>query len=52
VTRVICDVHHYLELLALLAGTNDPLNEGSTDLVDNGTTGLGCSNTENEIRIR
>lgn len=45
-------MHHYLELLALLAGTNDSLNEGSADLVDNGTTMLSCSDTENEIRIR
>jgi len=45
-------MHHYLELLSLLASTNDPLNEGSTDLIDNRTTGLGCSDAENELRIK
>ena len=43
------DMDHYLELMALLASTNDSLNKGSTDLVDNRATGLGCSDTENEL---
>ena len=46
---IIYDVHHYLELMALLAGTNDSLNKGSTDLIDNRATGLGCTDTENKL---
>jgi hypothetical protein len=49
VAIIIYDVRHYLELPALPAGTNDPLNKGSADLVDNRTARLGRSDTENEL---